>query len=162
MLFFTIQIIVLAAFSQSQNYQEDSLKLSKLTYQKVQALNALSVKNFLYLYSNAESFVIMYELKGKIKAEKIFYKRSGEPIFKNLKLSKKNKSNFSECLNLDSQDSTIEFLNCKDFVHSFNQISFLISANGHIFQGKFTSDCADSLNEKGLICLYNIYRNLIF
>jgi hypothetical protein len=158
----SFNIIALAAFSQQQRYQEDSVKVNSLVSDKLKTLKSSGVTSLLYLFSDAGSLVMMYELNGKIKGEKACYKGNRESKFKNLKISKEDKLNFSKCIDIAPQDTVVSFSNCKDFVHSFNRIGFVISANGHAVQGSFTSDCASALEKNGMMCLFNIYKNLVF
>ena len=158
---FCFSLFALSAFSQSQQYAEDSLSAQRLIEEKLQSLKALSIVNYLYIFSDAGTIVILYEDKGKTKAAERHYKGKGNTRFKEIKLSKEDKSNFGKCMSMISKDTTISSSNCSDIVHSFNRVVFSANQNQHSVNGSFTSDCLGLLEQNGMGMLGDIYRHLL-
>jgi len=158
---FCFNMLILTAFSQSQRYAEDSIIAQNLIENKLKSLQALGVVNYLYLFSDVGSIVIVYEINGKICGVRSYYKGNRSSKFKSLKLSNEDKLNYGRCIDMASKDKIVGFSNCKDFVHSINRIVFTTRANGHYLQGNFTSDCSGALGENNMLCLFNIYKNLL-
>lgn len=166
MLKYTITIFLfgfftLSAFSQSQQYADDSLSAQRLIAEKLQSLEALNVVNYLYVFSDAGTIVILYEKNGKIKAVRSYYKAKRGSKFKTIKLSRQAKSNFSKLMGIASKDATMNFSNCSDIVHSFNRVVFFAKQNKYNVNGSFTSDCLGLLDENGMSMLGDIYKHLV-
>jgi hypothetical protein len=157
---FSISLLSLSAFSQSQKYAEDSVIAQQLIANKLKSLET-GVVNFVYLFSDAGSIVILYDVGGKIKGTKCYYKGKRSSAFKNLKLSKEDKLNFDKCMGMTSKDTTIRFSNCNTVVHSFNRVVFAANKGQHFIRGNFTSDCAGMLDKSGMYELYSIYKRLL-
>jgi hypothetical protein len=158
---FCFSLTVLTASSQNQRYIEDSIIAQKLITNKLKSLQTSGVVNYLYLFSDAGTITIVYETDKKISGIKSYYKGNRSSKFRNLKLSKEDKLNYSKCIDMASLDKAVNFSNCKDFVHSFNRIVFAVSANDHYFKGSFTSDCSGVLEENNMLCLFSIYKRLL-
>lgn len=159
---FCFSLTVLIAFSQNQGYIEDSINAQNLIENKLKSLHASGVVNYLYLFSDAGTIAIVYEMDKKICGIKSYYKEGRSPSkLRRLKLSKEDKLNYSKCIDIASLDKVISFSNCKNFVHSFNRVVFAVSANGHYFKGSFTSDCSGVLEENNMLCLFSIYELLL-
>jgi hypothetical protein len=154
-------IIVLATFAQLQKHQEDSIKANSLIHEKLTVLKSSGAKTFLYLFSDAGCLAILYELNGKVRGERAYYKGNKSSKFKRLKITNDVKLNYSKCIEMASKDTTVNFSNCREYVHSFSRIVFLVTANNYTYQGVFTSDCSNALEKNGLMCLYSIYKQLI-
>jgi hypothetical protein len=154
-------IITLAAFSQPQRYQEDSVKVNALISDKLITLKSSGVTKFLYLFSDAGSLAILYKLDGKIKGERVYYKGDRRGKFRRLRISNEDKLNFSNCVDIVLPNTIVNLSNCNEIVHSFNRIVFVISANDHLFQGSFTTDCAGGLVNNNMLCLFSIYKSFI-
>jgi hypothetical protein len=158
---FCFSLFALTVFSQSKNYAEDSVIAQRLITDKLKSLEALNIVNYLYLFSDGNAIVVLYEEGEKIKASKSYYKGERSSNFRNLKLSKKDKSNFKKCMSMALSDTTISYTNCNDFVHSFNRIVFFVSKSQHFLKGNFTSDCLGMLDKNEMNGLYNIYKRML-
>lgn len=158
---FCFSLLTLSASSQSQQYAEDSINAQQLIANKLKYLESLGVVNYLYLFSDAGTIVILYEVDRKIKGTKCYYKGKPGSDFRNLRLTKEDKMNYGKCIDMAKMDTTINFSNCKDFVHSFNRVTFSVNFSKHNIKGDFTSDCADMLDKKGMYELYSIYERLL-
>ena len=158
---FCFSLFTLAAFSQSKNYAEDSVIAQQLIKDKLKSLEALNIINYLYLFSDGGAIVVLYEEGKKIKASKSYYKGDRSSNFRNLKLSKKDKSNFKKCMSITMSDTTISYTHCNDFAHSFNRIVFFMSKKQHFVMGNFTSDCLGMLDKNGMNGLHNIYKRML-
>ena len=159
---FCFSFTFLTAFSQKQGYIEDSIAAQNLVEDKLKSLQASGVVNYLYLFSDAGTIAIVYEIDKKICGIKSHYKEGRSPSkFKSSKLSKEDKLNYSKCIDIASLDKVISFSNCNNFVHSFNRVVFSVNANGHYFKGSFTSDCSGVLEENKMLCLFNIYKDFL-
>lgn len=158
---FCFSLFVLPAFSQSQSYAEDSVIAQRLIADKLKSLETLNIVNYLYLFSDAGTIVILYEVNGKIKCAKCYYKGNRSLKFRNLKLSKEDKMNFNKSICIVSRDTAMSFSNCNEFVHSFNRVVFNVSKNQYSIKGSFTSDCAGILVKNGMYGLDDIYKRLL-
>ncbi len=154
---FCFSLFALPAFSQSQSYAEDSVIAQRLIADKLKSLEPLNIVNYLYLFSDAGLIVILYEVNGKIKGAKRYYKGYRSLKFRNLKLSKEDKMNFNKSISIASRDTAMSFSNCNEFVHSFNLVFFAVSKNQDCIKGSFTSDCAGILDKNGIYGIHNIY-----
>jgi len=158
---FFFSIIASTTYSQQMRHIEDSIRASTLIADKLKSLNASGASKFLYLFSDAGTIAIVYEIGEKIKGVKCYYKGKQNSKFSSLRLSKDDKSNYNKCMNIVAKATIVSFSNCKDFVHSFNRIVFKINTNGHFLKGNFTSDCSDALERNNMLCLFNIYQQLL-
>ncbi|MEI3798776.1 MULTISPECIES: hypothetical protein [unclassified Chitinophaga] len=158
---FCFSLLTLSASSQSQRYAEDSINAQQLIANKLKHLETVGVVNYLYLFSDAGTIVILYEVDGKIKGTKCYYKGKLGSDFRNLRLTKEDKVNYGKCIEMAKMDTTINFSNCKNFVHSFNRITFSANTSKHYIKGIFTSDCTDMLDRKGMYQLHSIYKHLL-
>lgn len=157
---FSFSTIASTIYSQMR-LQEDSIKATDLISKKFKPLEDAGAVNILYLFSDAGSIAVIYEMNNKIKAVKSYYKGKGSSKFRNLKLSKDDKSNYSKCIFLTRKDTIMRLSNCKEFVHSFNTIFFTISTKSGVIKGHFTSDCVNVLEMNDMLCLYSIYKQLL-
>lgn len=151
----------LSGFSQSQQYTDDSLRAERLVAKKIKSLETLNIVNYLYVFSDAGTIVLLYENNGNIKAVRSYYKRTRGSRFKPLKLSREDKSNFTTLMSIASKDTAIYFSDCSDIVHSFNRVVFSVKKNKYNVNGSFTSDCLGLLDENGMSMLGDIYKHLI-
>lgn len=151
-------LFTLNAFSQSKNYAEDSLVAQRLIIEELKSLESLNIVNYVWLFSDAGTIVLLFEEGKNIKAFKSHYKGEHSSKFTDLKLSKKDKSNFKKCMNMTLSDTTISYSNCNDFVHSFNRVVFFVSKNQHYVKGNFTSDCLGILDKNRIEGLCSIYK----
>lgn len=159
MVLFCLGLLTLSASSQSRQYTQDSINAQQLIDDKLKHLEAVGVVNYLYLFSDAGSIVILYEVEGRIKGSKSYYKRGSD--FRNLKLSRGDKVNYTKCIEMARMDTIVGFSNCNDFVYSFNRVTFLANAGKHSIKGTFTSDCKDAMSKKAMRELYDIYNNIL-
>lgn len=156
----SFSFFTLSAFSQKKEYADDSLSAQRLIEEKLQSLESLNIVNYLYIYSDAGTIIILYENDGKIKAVKSYYKGTRGSKFKPIKLSRQDKSNFFKLMRVTLKDTTINFSNCSNIVHSFNRIVFLSKKNIFKVNGSFTSDCLGLLNDNEMSMLGDIYKHL--
>lgn len=153
-------LITISAISQSRGYVEDSVIAQRMISDKLQSLEALNIVSYLYLFSDAGNIVILYEETGKIKAVKSFYKGNRCSKFKNLRLSKEDKSSFNRLTSIALKDTTVSFSNCNNIVHAFNRVVFAMITHKHVIKGNFTSDCLGMLDDNGMSELHSIYKRL--
>lgn len=161
MMLFCFSLFTLSASSQNRQYTEDSINAQRLITDKLKYLETLSVVNYVYLFSDAGTIVILYGVDGKVKGTKCYYKDKSRSSFKNLKLTKEDRTNYDKCIEQAMLDTTVVFSNCNDFVHSFNRVTYSINAGKHNTKGSFTSDCSDMLHRIGMYELYGIYKHLL-
>lgn len=159
---FWLNIIALSAFSQDQRLVEDSIMANELIIDKLKSLEESGVKKIVHLYSNVGTIAIVYEKEGKIKGVKSYYRGKRKSIFKNLNLSKADKSDFIKLMEITPKDTPVNFSYCIENVHAFTRNNFVINANGRSVKGVFTSDCKGELAKNGMLPLYNFYVRFLY
>lgn len=151
-----LSLFSLIVFSQSRS--EDSVYARELIMQKLKSLDSKFSAEYISLYSNEGTIVLLYQIDKKIKAVKCNFKKSVSPKFRKLRLTGNDKLSFKKCMLLSKFDTTVNYSNCIEFVHSFHRVYFSIINNQHRIEVGFTTDCSEMLKKHGMMDLYFIYN----
>ncbi|MGF6928823.1 hypothetical protein QFZ48_004323 [Chitinophaga sp. W2I13] len=159
LLFFSL--FALSASSQNQEYTADSLRAQRLINDKITQLETLGISEYLYMFSVGSSLLILYKKGQRINGiRNLSYYKPGSR-FRNVRLTKQQKSNYTKCIDKARMDTTINFSGCHDDVHAFSRIVFSANSSKHSLNGSFTTDCWEKLERNDLYPLDDIYKRLL-
>ncbi len=160
-LLFCFSLLALPALSQNQQYTSDSLKAQQLIADKIKQLETSGIMEYLYMFSSGGSLVILYKKGQRINGiRNLSYYKPGSR-FRNVRLTKQQKSNYTKCIDKARMDTTINFSGCYDDVHAFSRIVFSANSSKHSLKGSFTTDCWQKLERNDLYPLDDIYKRLL-
>ncbi len=161
LIFICFSLSVTTIFSQSKSYAEDSSAAQRLIAAKMESLKDVNITNYLQLFTDAGTIIVVYEKIGKIKGTRCVYRGKEITKFQTFKLSKKDKASYVAFIKRINKDTTISLSYWVDLSHAFTRITFAANTGKNIVKGHFTSDCAGLLEKSGMQGLYSIYRRLL-
>ena len=155
-LLFYFSLLALPASSQNQQYTADSLRAQQLIADKIKQLETSGIIEYLYMFSSGGSLVIFYKKDERIKGiRNLSYYKPGSR-FRNVRLTKQHRTNYTKCIDRARMDTTINFSGCHE-VNAYNIIFFSAKSVKHSLKGTFTTDCWDKLQRNDLSPLNDIY-----
>jgi len=135
---------------------------SKEVNNEIESLKEKGVKDIIAVSNESNESIIIWKEDGKERALKIYNKKSNCIKKKKVRLNKKEKEDFNDCLNNYKSIQEIDNKNCVEQVHAFTEISIKGLINGKTsFSHKFYSHCGTEHQRQKIKPLMNLYYNLL-
>ena len=135
-----------------------SLEVSK----EIESLKNNGVKDIIAISNESNENMIIWKEDGKEKALKVYNKKPNCIKTKKVRLSKKEKEYFDDCLNNYKSIQEIDDKNCNEQVHAFTEISIKGLINGKTsFSHKFYSHCGTEEQKQRIKPFMNLYYSLL-
>lgn len=129
---------------------------------EIEILKNKGVKDIISISNESNENVILWKEDGKERALKIYSKNSDCIKRKKVRLNKKEKEYFNDCLNNYESIQEIDNKNCDEQVHAFTEISIKGLINGKTsFSHKFYSHCGTEQQKQRIKPFMNLYYGLL-
>jgi len=129
---------------------------------EIETLKNKGVKDIIAISNESNENVIIWKEDGKERALKIYTKNSNCIKRKKVRLNKKEKEYFNNCLANYKSIQEIDNKNCDEQVHAFTEISIKGLIDGKTsFSHKFYSHCGTEQQKQKIKPFMNLYYDLL-